>query len=283
MRGTHSSGKSSGTCEELALMRRVFVSIGGEVGVLEEGERLRNINDAVEIERDEPAVVEGEISHWAQSRLTMAECTVVGVDDSLTSSADSCYVLKVRKDFSSEVDLLLPAVWALTAADTSYGFADITQLFRIATHEAKKSRAQSRLFRVAPNLNFVPKVKSSCFQILIYCRSSVCPQHQWPVSQKFFTMDVIYLHDKPSTENCPQKVYDALVDALEHVSEYEGFIFESGQSYSRVILKQMCMLLSHPQQRCLQDDIDFPKSLVRKSPAQVDTTVNEEGTHILIQ
>ncbi|KAG6518669.1 hypothetical protein ZIOFF_022149 [Zingiber officinale] len=189
----------------------------------------------------------------------------------------------VRKDFSSEVDLLLPAVWALTAADTSYGFADITQLFRIATHEAKKSRAQSRLFRVAPNLNFVPKVKSSCFQILIYCRSSVCPQHQWPVSQKFFTMDVIYLHDKPSTENCPQKVYDALVDALEHVSEYEGFIFESGQSYSRVILKQMCMLLSHPQQRCLQDDIDFPKSLVRKSPAQVDTTVNEEGTHILIQ
>ncbi|XP_042469570.1 BRISC and BRCA1-A complex member 1-like [Zingiber officinale] len=173
----------------------------------------------------------------------------------------------VRKDFSSEVDLLLPAVWALTAADTSYGFADITQLFRIATHEAKKSRAQSRLFRV----------------ILIYCRSSVCPQHQWPVSQKFFTMDVIYLHDKPSTENCPQKVYDALVDALEHVSEYEGFIFESGQSYSRVILKQMCMLLSHPQQRCLQDDIDFPKSLVRKSPAQVDTTVNEEGTHILIQ
>ncbi|XP_074588484.1 uncharacterized protein LOC141844343 [Curcuma longa] len=173
----------------------------------------------------------------------------------------------LRKDFSNEVDLLLPAVWSLTAADTSYGLADITQLFRIATHEAKKSRAQSRLFRV----------------ILIYCRSSVCPQHQWPVSQKLFTMDVIYLHDKPSTENCPQKVYDALVDALEHVSEYEGFIFESGQSFSRVVLKQMCMLLSHPQQRCLQDDIDFPKSLVRKSPAPGDATATEEGTHIPIQ
>lgn len=96
-------------------------------------------------------------------------------------------------------------------------------------------------------------------------------------------MDVIYLHDKPSAENCPQRAYDALVDALEHVSEYEGFIFESGQSFSRVVLKQMCMLLSHPQQRCLQDDIDFPKSLVRKSPAQGDTTATEEGTPVPIQ
>ncbi|URE46777.1 interconversion of serine and glycine (By similarity) [Musa troglodytarum] len=174
----------------------------------------------------------------------------------------------LRKEFSSEVDSALSAVRAITAADSSYGLADITQLFRIAAHEAKKSRAQGRLFRV----------------ILIYCRSSACPQHQWPVSQKLFTMDVIYLHDKPSSENCPQKVYDALVDALEHVSEYEGYIFESGQGLTRVLFRQMCMLLSHPQQRCVQDDLDFPKSLVRKSPPQTDAaTLGIKGSSLYLK
>lgn len=64
-----------------------------------------------------------------------------------------CDVWKLRKEFSSEVDSALSAVRAITAADSSYGLADITQLFRIAAHEAKKSRAQGRLFRVV-NLIF---------------------------------------------------------------------------------------------------------------------------------
>ncbi|XAR70811.1 hypothetical protein NMG60_11027815 [Bertholletia excelsa] len=155
----------------------------------------------------------------------------------------------LRKEFSSEVDSAVAALRGLSVDSTS-GYADLTQLFRIAAHEAKKSRAQNRILRV----------------ILIYCRSSAQPQHQWPVNQKLFTFDVIYLHDKPGPENCPQKVYDALVDALEHVTEYEGYIFESGQGLSRVLFRHMCLLLSHPQQRCLQDNIDFPKSLVKKSP-----------------
>ncbi|XP_072978075.1 uncharacterized protein [Typha angustifolia] len=167
----------------------------------------------------------------------------------------------VKKDFSSDVNSATEAVRSLTAAESPSGLADITQLFRIAAHEAKKSRAQGRLFRV----------------ILIYCRSSVRPQHQWPVSQKLFTMDVMYLHDKPSSENCPQKVYDALVDALEHVTEYEGYIFESGQGLTRVLFRQMCILLSHPLQRCVQDDLDIPKSLARKSPPPSDVPPNEES------
>ncbi|KAA8521300.1 hypothetical protein F0562_011954 [Nyssa sinensis] len=118
----------------------------------------------------------------------------------------------LRKEFSSEVDSAVAAVRGLSA-DSSSGHADLTHLFRVAAHEAKKSRAQNRIFRV----------------ILIYCRSSVQPHHQWPASQKLFTLDVMYLHDKPGPDNCPQKVYDALVEALEHVSEYEGYIFESGQ------------------------------------------------------
>lgn len=103
------------------------------------------------------------------------------------------------------------------------------------------------------------------FQILLYCRSSIRPHHQWPVNQKLFTLDVMYLHDKPGPDNCPQAVYDSLVDALEHVSEYEGYIHEIGHGLPRTFFRFMCMLLSHPQQRCPQEDCDFPKPLVKKS------------------
>jgi len=152
------------------------------------------------------------------------------------------------------------------SVDSSSGHADLTQLFRIAAHEAKKSRAQNRILRV----------------ILIYCRSSIRPQHQWPVNQKIFTLDVLYLHDKPGPENCPQKVYDALVDALEHVTEFEGYIFESGQGLSRVLFRHICVLLSHPQQRCLQDHIDIPKSLTKKSPT-ADSAPGEETVAVSSQ
>lgn len=60
-------------------------------------------------------------------------------------------------------------------------------------------------------------------------------------------------------------VYDALVDALEHVSEYEGYILESGQGLARVLFRFTYILLSHPQQRCAQDHLDIPKSLTKKA------------------
>ena len=106
-------------------------------------------------------------------------------------------------------------------------------------------------------------------QILIYCRSSVRPVHQYviPSDKRCFTLDVMYLHNKPGPENCPQEVYDTLVDTLELVGEYEGYILESGQGLLRIIFRYMCILLAHPQQRGLQDDLDFPKSLTKKSPA----------------
>ncbi|XP_020675484.2 uncharacterized protein LOC110094561, partial [Dendrobium catenatum] len=130
---------------------------------------------------------------------------------------------------------------------------------------------------ISPILHFIS------FIILIYCRSSILPQHQWPVNQKVFTLDVLYLHDKPGPENCPQKVYDVLVDALEHVSEYEGYIFESGQGLSRVLFRQICILLSHPQQRCAQDDLDIPKSLEKRLPPATDATIAEESISSTIQ
>nr|CAD1822191.1 unnamed protein product [Ananas comosus var. bracteatus] len=186
----------------------------------------------------------------------------INSDHRFALSALSQSVSWVRKEFTNDINLVTEAVRSLTTVESPSGLADITQLFRIAAHEAKKSRAQGRIFRV----------------ILIYCRSSVRPHHQWPVSQKLFTMDVIYLHDKPGPENCPQKVYDALVDALEHVSENEGYIFESGQGLARVLFRQICTLLAHPVQRCVQDDLDIPKSLTRKVPT--DVTAGEESVPV---
>ncbi|KAG6389417.1 hypothetical protein SASPL_150885 [Salvia splendens] len=159
-------------------------------------------------------------------------------------------VILLRKEFSSEVDAALSALRGLSV-DSSTSHADLTQLFKVATHEAKKSRAQNRIFRV----------------ILIYCRSSTPPKSQLPSTLKLFTLDVMYLHDKPGPDNCPQVVYDTLVDALERISEFEGYIFESGQGLTRALFRNMCQLLCHPQQRCIQDELDLPKSLVKKSPA----------------
>ncbi|XP_031102111.1 uncharacterized protein LOC116006008 [Ipomoea triloba] len=166
----------------------------------------------------------------------------------------------LRKEFSNDVDSAISAFRAISV-DSSFGQADLTQLFRVAAHEAKKSRAQNRILRV----------------VLLYCRSSVPPTHQWPAIQKLFTLDVIYLHDKPGPDNCPQKVYDALVEALELVTEYEGYIFESGQGSSRVLFRYMSVLLSHSQQRCVQDYIDIPKSLTKKSPVTEPVPAEENA------
>jgi hypothetical protein len=62
---------------------------------------------------------------------------------------------------------------------------------------------------------------------------------QMPEKQRLFTFDALYLHDKPTRDNCPQRVYDVLVDALERVSESEGYIFESSSGSARVLFRQV--------------------------------------------
>lgn len=91
----------------------------------------------------------------------------------------------------------------------------------------------------------------------------------------------MYLHDKPGPDNCPQDVYDALVDTLEHVSEYEGYIYETGQGV-RILLRYMSVLLSHPQQRCTQDNVDAPKFLTKRSPT-ADSTNGEDSVPVSSQ
>ncbi|RLN12593.1 hypothetical protein C2845_PM09G02950 [Panicum miliaceum] len=175
-------------------------------------------------------------------------------------------VSMVKKDFSSDVGSAMEAIHSLSASESRYATADLTQLFKIAYHEGKIAESQGRLLRV----------------VLVYCRSSTKPHHQWPVKPKNFTLDIIYLHDKPTADNCPQKVYDALVDALEHVSQYEGYILETGQGLARVLFRLMCILLSHPLQRAIQDDLDIPKQVAKKTLA-LEAAQNEDGTLVSSQ
>ncbi|KAL7159232.1 hypothetical protein ABFS83_01G014400 [Erythranthe nasuta] len=172
----------------------------------------------------------------------------------------------IRKEFSSEVDSVIAALQSISV-DSSSSHADLTQLFRVATHEAKKSRAQNRILRV----------------ILLYCRSSMPPLYQLPSTLKLFTLDVMYLHDKPSPDNCPQTVYDTLVEALEQVTEFEGYIFESGQGLTRSLFRHMCVLLCHPQQRCAHDEVDIPKSLTRKTLAVADASQGDDSVVVSSQ
>lgn len=154
-----------------------------------------------------------------------------------------------KKEFSSDITSAEAAIRALGVTASS-SHADLTSLFRLAAHEARKSTAQNRILRV----------------VLIYCRSSTQPQYQWAGNQKVFTLDIIYLHEKPGPDNCPQEVYDALVDAIDEVSQHESYIFESGLGVARVLYRFMCLLLSHPQQRISLDDLDIPKPLAKKLP-----------------
>ena len=58
------------------------------------------------------------------------------------------YFFQLRKEFSNDVESAIAAVRALSATAASAGQADLTNLFRLAAHEAKKSRAQNRILRV---------------------------------------------------------------------------------------------------------------------------------------
>ncbi|XP_010546506.1 PREDICTED: BRISC and BRCA1-A complex member 1-like [Tarenaya hassleriana] len=162
----------------------------------------------------------------------------------------------LKKDFTSDVESAASALRGLSAVTSSCGQADLTLLFQLAAHEARKSRAQDRILRL----------------VVVYCRPSVKPTHDWPVNQKLFTLDVMHLHDKPCEE-----VYGSLVDTVRRVSEYKGYIFDSGQGLARSVFESMSVLLSHPQQRCAQDDLDTPKPLIAHRYMKDSRTSEKNG------
>lgn len=56
-------------------------------------------------------------------------------------------ILQLKKEFSNDPESAIAAVRSLSASSSS-GQPDLTNLFRVAAHEAKKSRMQNRIFRV---------------------------------------------------------------------------------------------------------------------------------------
>ncbi|OAO97535.1 hypothetical protein AXX17_AT4G37790 [Arabidopsis thaliana] len=162
----------------------------------------------------------------------------------------------LKKEFSNDAKSAAASLREMSATRSS-GPADLTFLFQEAAQEAKTSRAQNRILRV----------------ILMYCRSSVRPTHDWPINQKLFTLDVMYLHDKSGPDNCTHDVYDSLVDAIERVSEYEGYIFEDSHGLAQSVFRRMSTLLSHPPQRCAQ--VDLPKPPAKKPAVSCDKSASD--------
>jgi hypothetical protein len=99
-------------------------------------------------------------------------------------------------------------------------------------------------------------------QVLIYCQSLVWPQHKWLDKKKIFTMDVVYLHDKPGPENRPSwymtplwmlstKCHSMRVTSLRVARDWHMFYFDICVS---------CWQLTHPIQWCAQD---MPRSIMK--------------------
>lgn len=68
------------------------------------------------------------------------------------------------------------------------------------------------------------------WQVLLYNRSSVVPVA--PARPKHaprlpFHVDCIFLHEKSSERNCPQKVFDALAAVVDTAAQPCSYIFEA--------------------------------------------------------
>lgn len=103
--------------------------------------------------------------------------------------------------------------------------------------------------------------------VLVYCRSNVIPECVLPPTVEAaggcpsLRLDLLYLHDKPvSGVNCPQRVYDELIKHMDEWGfqlDFNPFIFEAPASKSapQNLKKFMAYLLSHPLQRCHQEQL----------------------------
>lgn len=99
--------------------------------------------------------------------------------------------IQLKKEFSSEVESAIAAFRAITV-DSSAGHADLTHLFKVANHEATKSRSHvgylgwlvsmCKLFNNSPKILTSNVIMIICMVPLspysnIYCRPSVVPKH----------------------------------------------------------------------------------------------------------
>ncbi|GBG70266.1 hypothetical protein CBR_g6395 [Chara braunii] len=158
------------------------------------------------------------------------------------------------RPFTSDVDYVVRAMRDISAT-RCYDRCDLYSLFRLVYDERQHSMNAGHYLRL----------------ILIYCRSAVVPDMEgsWSRGSRHFMCDAIYLHDKPKPNNRPQQVFDALVEKIELVSNSDtAYIFESSNGLPRTLFKHMCLLLTHPLQRCVQEDLDTPRDLAKWDPTK---------------
>lgn len=96
--------------------------------------------------------------------------------------------------------------------------------------------------------------------------SRVLSDHRWREDRNLFPWKVISLLDDLNVEYRRNNVYGALVDVVSGVSKYEGYVIRCLHGLVHALLRHMCVLLLHPQQRRAQVEIDIPRSLTKKSP-----------------
>ncbi|KAG8197033.1 hypothetical protein JTE90_004302 [Oedothorax gibbosus] len=95
--------------------------------------------------------------------------------------------------------------------------------------------------------------------ILVYGRSR-CMFHfssdearEFLINYPFFILDIVYIHEPPSSENKCQEIFEALCDLDEHDKSY---IFEVTRNTTK-LHNSMAKLLTHPIQRCAQKDSSY--------------------------
>ncbi|KAI8848975.1 hypothetical protein BC829DRAFT_205171 [Chytridium lagenaria] len=144
-----------------------------------------------------------------------------------------------HSDFESDVVTFASRVNEVSGTNERVGYWDVSTLFdAIMEHMPPENPEQAE---------FCLRV------IIIYFRSSVLPTLPSPAKMNEFfrnpnfTLESVFLHDKPSHENKVQEVYDR----LNELDDGKGRSFET--TLFRKLIKIFTYLLAHPKVRRVDD------------------------------
>ncbi|GIZ04513.1 BRISC and BRCA1-A complex member 1 [Caerostris extrusa] len=110
--------------------------------------------------------------------------------------------------------------------------------------------------RIPRKLSLLPYV----FRVILIYGRSRCMIHfsneearDFLINYPFFILDIIYIHEPPTSENKCQEIFEALCDLDEHDKSY---IYEVTRNTTK-LHNSMAKLLTHPIQRCAQKDTSY--------------------------
>lgn len=135
----------------------------------------------------QPLLVMNIFFYWLQLILYKQHKLNVSQSFLINSELNVVFVgiLKLRREFSNEVESVSAALRGLSATASSSGHADLTALFRVANHEAKKSRAQNRIFRV---------VTKNCLEFYIFPSHLLLPNYELRTNWIVYWMSICFVN-----------------------------------------------------------------------------------------